>query len=150
MTAKEYLEEYRAIRRRRRALTKALESIDNELISIGGVNYGDKVKSSPMNDPIGNIVIQLTNRKAKYGLQILELQARETIYENQIMKISEINDKWFEVLTYRYILNYDWKEIGAMMHKSRSQINLYHGEALKKFDELFKISNMDTIVQNRT
>ena len=150
MTAKEYLEEYRSLVRKRKLITKRIEDIDNEIISIGGVNYGDKVKSSPKNDPIGEVVIQLVNKKASLGLSIIGIKAKEAIYEKQIMKMQETDEKYFEILVYRYMFGYDWKEICDTMQKGRSQVNVFHGEALKIFDEMWQISKSDKIGQNRT
>ena len=62
MTAKEYLQEYQSMRMQRQAYAKMLETIDQDIISIGGVDYSDKVQSSPTNDPIGNVVISLIQR----------------------------------------------------------------------------------------
>lgn len=150
MTAKEYLEDYRSLVRKRKLIAKRIEDIDNEIISIGGVNYGDKVKSSPKNDPIGEVVIQLTNKKASLGLTIMGIKAKEAIYERQIMKMQETEEKYFEILVYRYMFGYEWKEICDTMQKCRSQVNVFHGEALKIFDEMWEISKSDKNGHNRT
>lgn len=84
MTAKEYLNEYKRIKRQRHIYMQMLSEIENDIISIGGSDYGDKVRSSPKNDPIGNVVIELTNKKAKLGIDIAALRAKELIIENQI------------------------------------------------------------------
>lgn len=143
MQVKEYLQRYRNIVSKRKALTKRLAEVDKEIISIGGIDYSDKIQNSPKNDPIGEIVIQLTDKKAGIGLQILELQAKESIYENQIMKMAEIDQSYFEILVYRYMFCYDWREVSEAMHYGRTQINNIHGKALKLFDEMFKISKSE-------
>ena len=150
MTAKEYLEDYKRIVKRRKMLIKQIEDIDSDIISIGGINYGDKVKNSPKNDPIGEIVIQLVNKKARIGLNIVALQAKEVVYANQIAQMQENNEAYYEVLVYRYMFGLEWKEICDAMKKSRSRINVLHGEALKEFDLLFKISKVDKKVQKST
>lgn len=141
MTPKEYLTEFQNIRHKRKLYSKMMESIDEECISIGGVDYKDRVKSSPQNDPIGNIVIGLINKKASLGLKVAQLRAQELIVENQILAMNEINPEYSEIIFYRYVSDFGWKAICEATNFSRTQVNRLHGEALKKMDELFNISS---------
>ena len=151
MTAKEYLNDYKRIKRQRHIYMQTLSEVENDIISIGGVNYGDKVNSSPKNDPIGNVVIELTNKKAKLGLDIAALRAKELIIENQIAKMKNINTKYYEILVYRYMFSYDWRSICEIIGYGRSQANEVHGRALQKFEEIFlKNLNIGQIGHNRT
>lgn len=145
MTPKDYLTEFSYIRHKRKVYTEMIASIEEECISIGGVNYGDKVQSSPKNDPIGNIVIGLINKKASLGLKVAQLRAQELIVENQILALNEINPHFSEIIFYRYVSEYGWKAICEAMNISRTQVNRLHGEALKKMDEMFNISLKNAI-----
>lgn len=140
MTPKEYLLEFQTIRHKRQNYSKMIANIEDECISIGGINYGDKVQSSPQNDPIGNIVIGLINKKASLGLKVAQLRAQELVVENQILAMNEVKPEYSEIIFYRYVSDYGWKAICEAMNVSRTQVNRIHGEALKKMDELFHIS----------
>lgn len=137
MTAKEYLQEYQSMRMQRQAYAKMLETIDQDIISIGGVDYGDKVQSSPTNDPIGNVVISLIQRKTQIGLKMAGIRAKEIVVENQIIKLADTNPEYCEIIIARYMNNYDWRTICNVMNCSRAQANIIHGKALKAFSERF-------------
>ncbi len=135
MTAKEYLQEYQSLRMQRQAYTKMLETFEQDAISIGGINYEEKVQKSPTNDPIGNMVIQLIQKKSQIGLKIAGIRAKEIIVENQILRMADINPEYCEIIIARYMNNYDWKTICACLGCSRAHANVLHGMALKAFSE---------------
>lgn len=140
MTPKEYLQGFQKIRHQRQVYSKMIANIDEDCISIGGIDYKDKVKTSPQNDPIGNTVIALINKKASLGLKVAQLRAQELVVENQILKMGEINPEYSELIFLRYVNDFGWKAICEATNISRTQVNRLHGEALKKMDELFNIS----------
>lgn len=135
MKAKEYLLQYRNLEERKLMLIDMLKSVDEEAISIGGVNYGDKVQSSPQNDPIGNIVIDLIKRKSELGLMLTEVRAKQLVIENLLATVSDTMPKYYRILVYKYIMNNSWKKICREMGMSRSAANKLHDNALNYFQK---------------
>lgn len=137
MTAKEYLMTYQHLQHKKRTYEHILGNVEDEYISLGGVKYGDKVLSSPKNDPIGNIVISISQRKAQIGLKITQIRAQQLVIENQILAMAEIKPEYCNILACRYIKGYAWKEAMEEMHYKRTQLNKIEHDALEKFDEMF-------------
>ena len=135
MKAKEYLQQYKHLEEQKMSYIEMIKDIDENVVSIGGVNYSDKVQSSPKNDPIGEIVIELIKKKSLLTLKLTEVRAKQLVIENLLAVVSDTKPKYYRVLVHKYIMNDDWKKICIDMGISRTEANRLHGNALSYFEK---------------
>lgn len=137
MTAKQYL----ALYRKYMSDIVFLESMKEESIiniaSLKSPSYEERVQTSPENDPIGNLVIELERDIARYNIEILSCKAKMFMIDNQICQMREYNTEYYKILSYRYKAGYDWQQIAEKMFMGVSTVTHLHSPALRKFDELF-------------
>lgn len=137
MTAKQYLQSYKKYERYYNAVIEQIKSIESEMISLKSPNFEERVQSSPKNDPIGEMVCALEKEKGKLGMRMTEYKGKMLLIKRQIMEIDKVDNDYYIVLLFRYILNKDWRFICDTLHLSRAQANVVHGRALLEFDEQF-------------
>lgn len=139
MTAKQYLQSYKRLETRYIAIVEQLKSIENETISLKSPTFDERVTSSPKKDPIGEMVCVLEKEKGTLGIRLTETKAKMAVIRNQISKLEEVDNEYYTVLLFRYILYKDWKFICDSLHLSRAQANVIHGRALLEFDNKFSM-----------
>lgn len=137
MTAKQYLQSYKKYERHYNAIVEQIKSIDNEMISLHSPNFDERVQTSPKKDPIGEMVCALEKEKGKLSLKMIEYKTKMALIKNQINEIDDVNNDYYVILLFRYVLFKDWQCICDMLHLSRSQANVVHGRALLEFDDKF-------------
>lgn len=137
MTAKQYLQSYKKYERYYNAVVEQIKSIESEMISLKSPNFEERVQTSPKNDPIGEMVCALEKEKGKLGMRMTEYKGKMLLIKRQVAEIDSINNDYYIVLLFRYILNKDWRFICDNLHLSRTQANVVHGRALLEFDTLF-------------
>ena len=137
MTAEEYLKSYHRYVCNYKASVKEYKSVDEDMITIKSPSFGDRVQTSPKNDPIGEIVINMEKRKAAIGVRMLNFQTKMTMIRNQLASLEEVNDEYYTILMLRYILDEDWKSICSNLCVSRTQANKILKQALAEFDKKF-------------
>lgn len=134
MTAKQYLQSYRKLEGDYKVSMTEYRSVEDDMISIKSPSLGDKVQSSPKNDPIGEIVINMEKRKAIIGRRMVMIQSRMATIRNQVCSMEDVDNDYYTILMLRYILYKEWKFICSTLHVSRTQANCLHGRALQEFD----------------
>ena len=77
MTAKQYLQDYRRLEGKYKASVEEYKNVESEMVSLKSPNLdGDRVQSSPKNDPIGEIVVNLEDEKAKIGMRMVRFNSQ--------------------------------------------------------------------------
>ncbi len=138
MTAKQYLQDYKRLENNYIMAIEEYKNVEREMVSIKSPNLdGDRVQTSPQNDPIGKIVVDLEDEKAKIGIRIVKLRAQMTIVRNQISEMENTNAEFGHILLLRYVLYKDWKFICSQLNICRAQANIVHGKALLEFDSKY-------------
>lgn len=137
MTAKQYLQRYRTLEGNFKVAIEELKNVENEMITLKSPTLGDRVQSSPQNDPIGEIVINLEKQKAKIGMKIVNYKSQMLTIRNQINEMEKIDEDFCVILLLRYVLYKDWKFVCSSLNLSRTQANFVHGKALQEFDRKF-------------
>ena len=140
MTAKQYLSRYRRYMADILFYEALKDDAISDIASLRSPSFDERVQSSPNNDPIGNLVIELERNIGKYNLEIINCKAKMILVENQICKLREYNEDHYRILAYKYKLGLGWDEIAKKMYMSRSAVTHMHSPALRKFDELFSDS----------
>lgn len=137
MTTKNYLRLYRKYMSDILFFETMKEDAVENVASLKSPSFGDRVQTSPQNDPIGNMVIEIEKDIAKYNIEILSCKAKMFMIDSQIMQIREYNEDYFRILAYRYKSGMDWQDIASKMYMGLSTVTHLHSPALKKFEELF-------------
>lgn len=144
MTAKQYLQDYRRLEVKYKTAVEEYRSVESDMVSLKSPNLdGDRVQSSPKNDPIGEIVVNLENEKAKIGMRIVKLRSQMLVIRNQISEMEKIDNDYCHILLLRYVLYKDWKFVCSSLNMSRTQANIVHGKALLEFDKNFGLNYCD-------
>lgn len=137
MTAKQYLSLYRKYMSDIVFLESMKEEAVINIASLKSPSYEERVQTSPENDPIGNLVIELERDIAKYNIEILSCKAKMFMIDNQICQMREYDTDFYKILSYRYKAGYDWQQIADKMFMGLSTVTHLHSPALQKFEELF-------------
>lgn len=112
------------------------EAISN-VASLKSPQLGERVQTSPHNDPVGNLVVEYERDVAKYNIEILSCKTKMIAISNQIDRMKEINEDYYKILVYKYKIGLDWQEIAKRMYMGVSTVTHLHSPALLKFEELF-------------
>ena len=137
MTAKQYLQHYRTLEGNYKTAIEEYKNVENDMITLKSPTLGDKVQSSPQNDPIGDMVINLEKQKAKIGLKIVKYKSQMLTVRQEIGDLEEIDTDFYHILLLRYVLYKDWKFICNSLNMCRAQANIVHGKALTEFDSIY-------------
>lgn len=138
MTAKQYLQSYRRLEGKYKTAVEEYRSVESDMVSLKSPNLdGDRVQSSMKSDPIGDIVVNLENEKAKIGMKIVKLRSQMLVVRNQITEMEKVDNDYCHILLLRYVLYKDWKFICSSLNMCRAQANIVHGKALQEFDRKF-------------
>jgi hypothetical protein len=138
MTAKQYLQDYRRLEGKYRAAVEEYKNVESEMVSLKSPNLdGDRVQTSAKSDPIGEIVVNLEDEKAKIGMRMMKFNAQMIVVRQQISQMEAIDNDYYVILLLRYVLYKDWKFVCDKLNLSRAQANVVHGRALQEFDKAF-------------
>lgn len=137
MTAKQYLQHYRTLEGNYKTAIEEYKNVENDMITLKSPTLGDKVQSSPQNDPIGDMVINLEKQKAKIGLKIVKYKSQMLTVRQEIGELEEVDTDFYHILLLRYVLYKDWKFICNSLNMCRAQANIVHGKALTEFDSIY-------------
>jgi hypothetical protein len=108
------------------------------MVSLKSPNLdGDRVQTSAKSDPIGEIVVNLEDEKAKIGMRMMKFNAQMLVVRQQISQMEAIDNDYYVILLLRYVLYKDWKFVCDKLNLSRAQANVVHGRALQEFDKAF-------------
>ena len=143
MTAKQYLQHYRSIEGRYKAAVEDYKNVENEMISLKSPSFGDKVQTSPQNDPIGEIVISLEKQKVRVGINIVKYRSQMLTVRKQITELENVDIDFCVILLLRYVMYKDWKFICKSLNVSRAQANVIHGRALQEFEKKYAETYLD-------
>ena len=138
MTAKQYLQEYRRIEGKYKAAIEEYRNVESEMVSIKSPKLdGDRVQTSSKSDPIGEIVCNLEDERAKIGMKMVKFNSQMLMIRNQISQMEVVDNDFYVILLFRYVLYKDWKFVCDKLNLSRAQANVVHGRALQEFDRAF-------------
>lgn len=137
MTAKQYLMLYRELEGKYNTTLEEYKSLEADMISLNSPSFGDRVQSSPKNDPIGEMVCRIESQKGVIGLKMLSYSNQMFLIRNQIHEIGKVKEEYGTILIMRYVIHKDWRFICDKLYMSRAQANIIHNKALQEFDKHF-------------
>ena len=115
-----------------------VETLRSRLTSLGSPSTGDKVQSSLDPDKFTNTMSKIIELEEKINADIDELVDLKRDAMNCIEKLN--NDVEKLVLYKRYFNNKSFEQISVEMGYSWRHIHRIHGNALKNFDKVYKMS----------
>ena len=115
-----------------------VNTLRSRLTSLGSPSTGDKVQSSLDPDKFTNTMSKIIELEEKINADIDELVDLKRDAMNCIEKLNKDVEKL--VLYKRYFNNKSFEQISVEMGYSWRQIHRIHGNALKNFDKVYKMS----------
>ena len=136
--AKEFLNRYRHMVKRRESLLREIDIIraraTNTTIQLKDVSVKS---SSKINDQMAEAAVMLADSTAALDALVKEIDATLTTI---LIAIESIDDeKQKTLLTLRYVEGLSWQEVQEMMAYEHTQIMVMHGRALMKIKEWLKM-----------
>ena len=138
MLSKEVLNKIRKIDMMIDFKCEQVETLRSRLTSLGSPSTGDKVQSSLDPDKFTNTMSKIIELEEKINADIDELVDLKRDAMNCIEKLNKDVEKL--VLYKRYFNNKSFEQISVEMGYSWRQIHRIHGNALKNFDKVYKMS----------
>lgn len=138
MLSKEVLNKIRKIDMMIDFKCEQVETLRSRLTSLGSPSTGDKVQSSLDPDKFTNTMSKIIELEEKINADIDELVDLKRDAMDCIEKLN--NDVEKLVLYKRYFNNKSFEQISVEMGYSWRHIHRIHGNALKNFDKVYKMS----------
>lgn len=138
MLSKEVLNKIRKIDMMIDFKCEQVETLRSRLTSLGSPSMGDKVQSSLDPDKFTNTMSKIIELEEKINADIDELVDLKRDAMDCIEKLN--NDVEKLVLYKRYFNNKSFEQISVEMGYSWRHIHRIHGNALKNFDKVYKMS----------
>lgn len=118
MTTREYLESYQYLESYIDNAENRLKKIAEEVASLQAIDYSkEKIQAPAQNDPIGNLVIEVTREKTVLCMKILGYKAKKNLIETQVEKLKDIDAK-SHILLFRIYIAGEGSHSVKMKHSS--------------------------------
>ena len=139
MTSKEYLKQIRELDMKIEHLNSMKQELLANMAMPKAVSYDkERVDVSPNSDGMINMIIRLEELSKKINNQLMEFFELKSKIVNQIHEIHDY--RYIDVLYKRYVEYKSFELIAVEMGYEYQTILNYHGEALLKFAEKYKMS----------
>lgn len=135
MTAKEYLEQYKHIKKRIEVLQDTIEQLRTEAESVS-INLDGMPHGQGKGDRLERLAIQLADMESKLQEEMSGLWSKRMEIINLLGKMH--NHKHQVLLHKRYIECKSWEVIAYEMGISWRYCYMLHGSALNEFGEVLK------------
>lgn len=131
MTAKEYLLQYRQIKREIEDIDRRMAQLRLKYAAPSAINYSDMPKAHNSNHDLSDYISKMDELTdymiSKYtrlrGIEV-DIYMRVDRIENQLER---------ECIRFRYIDGMTWTRIADMLHTSERNVYFIHGRALRHF-----------------
>lgn len=103
--------------------------------STGGMNEGERVKSSTKRDQLGETVAKIIDTEKEIDKLIDVYVAKKQTIINQIDQIDDMNE--YEILHLYFVDGYTIKECAKIKDCSTRKIDALKSKAMKTFEKMF-------------
>ena len=103
--------------------------------STGGMNDGERVKSSTKRDQLGETVAKIIDTEKEIDKLIDVYVAKKQTIINQIDQIEDMNE--YEILHLYFVDGYTMKECAKFKDCSIRKVNATKANAMKTFEKMF-------------
>lgn len=138
MTAQEYLGQVEQKIIAVKNMNSGINNLREVLVSIGGMDSGERVQTSRDNDKFGSIFARIDEKE-----RIMDEKSKELIdftakVENEICSMK--NPRYMTLLHKKYVLLEPLKQIASEMNFTYRYVAKMHGYALQEFEKQFLMS----------
>lgn len=138
MTAKEYLNQLRALDIKIKQRTAQLKELKASTEMLSGIDYSkDRVQSSP-DDALCSAVSRCLDIEADIVRKKAEFEVMKNTIIGQIQGLDDA--RYIDILHRRYVERESWEQISDGMCCSYRHANRLHGWALRAFERKYKMS----------
>lgn len=131
--AKEQLSNYLALKGKKEAILRTIETLREQAMKITMELKPDRVKNSPaIHDPIAEAAAKIAD--AEKALAFAAQDATAAMNDTIRLILSVEGDKLQTLLLLRYIQGEQWDTIAHALHYERRQIHRMHGQALEQIN----------------
>lgn len=132
MTAKEYLQEYKALTDRIKVLQETIEQLRTEAESVS-INLDGMPKGKNRNDRMERLAVKL----AEYESEMSEEMSAAWAKRMDIIRTIGMLDHRHQLLLHkRYIEDMRWEQIAYEMHITWRHCHRIHGRALTELEKI--------------
>ena len=138
MTAQEYLGQVEQKIIAVKNMNSGINNLREVLVSIGGIDSGEKVQTSRDNDKFGSIFSSIDEKERIMDEKSKELIEFTAKVENEICSME--NPQYMTLLHKKYVLLEPLKQIASEMNFTYRYVAKMHGYALQEFEKQFLMS----------
>ena len=119
-------------------MNSGINNLREVLVSIGGIDSGEKVQTSRDNDKFGSIFARIDEKERIMDEKSKELIEFTAKVENEICSME--NPQYMTLLHKKYVLLEPLKQIASEMNFTYRYVAKMHGYALQEFEKQFLMS----------
>ena len=138
MTAQEYLGQVEQKIIAVKNMNSDINNLREVLVSIGGMDSGERVQTSRNNDKFGSIFARIDEKERIMDEKSKELIEFTAKVENEICSME--NPQYMTLLHKKYVLLEPLKQIASEMNFTYRYVAKMHGYALQEFEKQFLMS----------
>ena len=138
MTAQEYLGQVEQKIIAVKNMNSGINNLREVLVSIGGMDSGERVQTSSDNDKFGSIFARIDEKERITDEKSKELIDFTAKVENEICSME--NPQYMTLLHKKYVLLEPLKQIASEMNFTYRYVAKMHGYALQEFEKQFLMS----------
>lgn len=135
MTAKEYLQQVRLKDAEINNLIADKKGLKRMLLSIGGIQEGERVQTTPNKDKYGTLYAKIDAKEREITRKIDELIDFKSKVSGEINALAK--DAYITILHKRYIRLSSWEQIAVDLNFTVRHILNLHGQALIEFERKY-------------
>ena len=132
MTAKEYLQQYKAIQREIDDLDHRMAQLRLKYAAPSAIDYSDMPRAHNTEHDLSDYVAKMDEMTDYMIRKYTKLRAVEVNIYMQVDRMEKQEER--ELLRYRYIDDMKWKEIAEKLNTSERNVHFIHGRALRHFE----------------
>lgn len=135
MTAQEYLGQVEQKIIAVKNMNSGINNLREVLVSIGGMDSGERVQTSRDNDKFGSIFARIDEKERIMDEKSKELIEFTAKVESEICSME--NPQYMTLLHKKYVLLEPLKQIASEMNFTYRYVTKMHGNALQEFEKQF-------------
>lgn len=135
METKQYLNQISLLDRKINSLIATISEQRVLALSLGALDYGEKVQTTPNFDKIGTKIAKLDRLERDLDALVDEYVDKKAKIIGQIQKMDD--ELLYTVLFSRYVEKKTFEKIATEINYSYRQTTRLHGNALREFEMLY-------------
>ena len=135
MTTKQYLSQISLLDKKIKGLMNTITEQRVLALSLGALDYGEKVQTTPNFDKIGTKIAKLDRLECELDALIDDYTDKKSKIIEQIQNMDD--ELLYSVIFSRYVERKTFEKIATEINYSYRQTTRLHGKALKVFESLY-------------